>query len=141
MNLLILTTLPHYFAIYPIALYYTMYTRYYIHIIMVSSTLSIVYHSYNESNEFITRLDYIFAFLWAAFDLRMGYLYTNSILEILYLNLIVFIVNLYLPFYNLTHCLWHMLSAYKCFYISRLIQKGITQGQSHHEELPFQDSF
>lgn len=108
---------------------------------MVSSTLSIVYHSYNESNEFITRLDYIFAGLWAFCDLRMGFLYTNSIVEIVYLNLLVFILNLYLPFYKFTHGLWHLLSAYKCFYISTLIQKGLIRDQSHPVALPFQGSF
>jgi hypothetical protein len=125
---LILSTLPHFYSILPVIPYYRTYTFGYIHCILVSTTFSILYHVYQESNPIITALDYFFAFLWFVYDIYMGYMYTNALHTILGLNTIVFLSNIHIPYdtsYTLYHSVWHLMSASKCILVSYIIERNL----------------
>lgn len=123
---LILSTLPHFYSILPIIPYYRTHTFGYIHCILLSTSFSILYHVYEESNTIITALDYFFAFLMFLYDIYMGYRYTRIYLyTILGLNTVVFLTNLYIPegnSYILYHSIWHLMSASKSVIVSYIIE-------------------
>lgn len=123
MNYLILSTLLHYVSILPLYKYYKDKAVYdYINVILISSTCSVLYHI---SNTFET-IDYIMAFIWFLYDIRMGLQYTtlNTLYTILNLNAIVYILNIihvnYInkQYYTLLHSIWHIVSAMKCYYVA-----------------------
>ena len=129
---LIISTLPHFCSILPLIKYYRNYTLGYISIIIVSSTFSILYHLTKESNYLITYLDYLFAILWAIYDLYFGYTLRNNktLYSIILGNSIVFIINMQIPYdqnYMLNHSIWHTINACKCFYISFAIGNTISK--------------
>lgn len=123
MNTLSLTTLPHYLSIYP------MWNRpYYPLIVCASTTLSFLYHRYSESNEIITVCDYVFALVWASYDLRLSSRATCRL--VLLLNTVIFLMNMSIAYdknYVYYHSLWHLLSAAKSLYISHLLQRATKQ--------------
>ena len=126
MLFLVISTIPHLFSILPLIKYYTKYTKHYINIILLSTTFSILYHAFDESNIIINFFDYFFACIWFLYDLYMGYTYTNkkTLLQILIANILVFLINIMIPYnlsYQLNHSLWHLINASKCFYVSNLI--------------------
>jgi hypothetical protein len=138
MNPLVISTLPHYLAIYPVVSVYKTYTSEYIHIILASSTLSIVYHIYEESNPFLTFLDYLVAFVWLAYDLKLS-MDTKQWKQILFLNGLICTLNLsvtYTKNYVLFHSLWHLLSAAKCFYVSTLIKQIVDKREFSRRRPP-----
>jgi len=112
MNILTLSTIPHYLSSIPVRKNYT-----YRNIICISSTLSIAYHIYD--NKIITFLDYFMAFVWGVYDVKLG-LHYKLLKPILFLNLLIFIININISS-NLHHSIWHLLSASKCYYISNLV--------------------
>ena len=62
------------------------------------------------------------------YDLKIGWVYKNILFKILYMNGIIFLMNINISnnnYYKLIHSIWHLLSAYKCFYISTLINENI----------------
>ncbi len=132
---LVISTIPHFFSILPLIKYYK-YTYGYINIIILSTTLSILYHTYDESNKIINFFDYCFAGIWFLYDLHMGYKYTNGLCavdntnkkilyKIILSNSISFFLNNQIThntYYQLNHSLWHLINAYKCFYVSNLIR-------------------
>jgi hypothetical protein len=138
MNPLIISTLPHYLAIYPVVSVYKTYTSEYIHTILVSSTLSILYHAYEESNPIVTVLDYCAAFVWIAYDIKLS-IDTKKWNQILFLNGLICILNLsviYTKNYVLFHSLWHLLSAAKCFYVSTLIKQIVDKREFSRRRPP-----
>lgn len=127
---LIISTLPHFLSILPLIKYYK-YTYDYINIILLSTIFSILYHGCKESNSVINFIDYLFAGIWLIFDIYMGYAYTNKkiLIKIILGNSVVFILNIqisYNVYYELNHSIWHIINAYKCFYVSSLISIGLT---------------
>lgn len=124
MNWCIVSTLPHFCSIAPLIGHRE--ATAYIYVITVSSTLSVLYHLYEESNTIITAADYLAAATWSLFDVYMGYTHTNTsvLSQIILGNLLIFALNLQIPrdeSYIWWHSLWHYLSAYKSFYVSSLI--------------------
>ena len=120
--LTVLSTLPHYIAIQPIAQYQTR-DHIYVSIILISTTSSVFYHIYNESNIIITYLDYSMAFIWCLYDIIAGF-YAKKLSIIIPLNAIVFFINISIKYnhnYILLHSIWHCISACKCYYISKLL--------------------
>lgn len=125
---LVLSTIPHLYSILPLIKYYK-YTYGYIHVILLSTLLSVLYHTYEESNEIITILDYSSAVIWVLYDIYMGYIYTNKkiLFKIILGNSLVFFINIQIPYtvsYPFYHSLWHFINAYKCYYVSTLITMG-----------------
>jgi hypothetical protein len=127
---LVISTTPHFCSILPLIKYYKTYTFGYINVILLSTTFSILYHTYEESSYPINIIDYFFAGLWLVYDIYMAYKYTNkkTILKILLVNAISFFINIQIPYnlyYPLSHSLWHVINAYKCYYVSNHISINI----------------
>ena len=112
--MIVVTTLPHYLSSIPIRKNYT-----YRNIILLSSSFSVLYHTYN--NKVITILDYFMAGVWFLYDMRMGAKY-KVYTTIFYLNALIFLINISITSSS-AHSIWHLLSATKCFYISSLLEK------------------
>jgi len=116
MNLLVLSTLPHYYAVIPVYHKYPVYAS----IIVTSTTLSVVYHIYRETG-IVVYLDYLMAFIWFLYDLKLA---KEKLPEIITANILIFYVNVIIPyddFYCVSHSIWHLLSALKAYYVSDLI--------------------
>lgn len=127
---LVISTLPHFCSILPLIKYYKNYSYGYINVILISTIFSILYHAYEEKNLTIKVLDYFCASLWFLYDIYMGYTYTNkkTIIKILLGNTVTFFININIPYniyYPLMHSIWHLINAYKCFYVSKLIEYKI----------------
>lgn len=133
---LVISTLPHLFSIIPLIKYYTKYTFGYVNIIVLSTSLSILYHIYEESNIFITSLDYLFACIWFLYDIYMAD--TKILYTIITGNTIIFFLNIYIPYnvyYTLNHSLWHLICAYKSYYVSLLIAEHHQSQEQRQVEL------
>ncbi len=121
MNFLVLSTLPHYLAILPLIKNYNNYKRY-IQVIFFSSSMSILYHSYNGVDPMISFADYLMAFVWSMCDIYLGYRAGRIYLaRAIYLNILILLLNLLAETannYELAHSCWHILSASKCYFIS-----------------------
>jgi len=117
MKLFVVSTLPQG---YPIVKY-PLYTS----IICLSSTFSILYHLYEESNTVITVFDFCMAGIWCIYDLHM--IRPSAKRIYIYLTFILFCINLSIPYnasYPLYHTGWHILNAGKCLYTTRLVARG-----------------
>ncbi len=118
MNMQILTTLPHYLAIIPVYSHYNEYTC----IIFISTTCSVLYHYYEESNPFITGIDYFMALVWFLYDIYLANIYIC--------NIGVFLLNISIPrSHYYFHAVWHIISACKCIYVSNRIRLDTLAGQ------------
>ena len=127
---LVISTIPHFYSIVPLVKYYKNHTFGYINTIILSTIFSILYHAYGESNHIINILDYLAAMIWFSYDIYMGYTYTNrrAFFKIVLGNGMVFCINTQIPYnsyYILNHSLWHLISSYKCVYVSNLIAMGL----------------
>jgi len=127
---LILTTVPHIFSVLPVIKYYKSFTFGYCNVIVLSTTSSMLYHLYDESNKYITLADYGFAGVWFLYDIYMGYKYTSKkkILKILLANVISFTINIKIQNdinYNMYHSMWHIKNSLKCLYVSNIINTGL----------------
>lgn len=119
---LILTTLLHFLSILPLV---STNSILYISVILVSTLLSVLYHLYEESNSWITILDYGMSGVWAFYDTYLGYKY-KLLYKILPTSLISCAINVLIPYnryYTLMHSMWHILNAYKSYYIATLLSK------------------
>jgi hypothetical protein len=129
MKYLILTTLPHYVAMIPVWNYLLL--RQYCYTIAASTTLSILYHAYHESNKVIMWLDYLMALIWFLSDVSWGLVMTPySFFLLLILNALVFLANQSISHddrYPARHSFWHLFSACKCICISVLISHSMQQ--------------
>jgi hypothetical protein len=117
---LVLSTLPHYLAIYP--LFYKKDLYNYKNLIIISVNLSVLYHFSGES-VYIAVPGYCFAFIWCLYDLFLSVQNKNKFYLILFLNLIIFYLNLSVDQmnYEIDHSIWHLLSAARCYWVSRMI--------------------
>ena len=116
MNLLILSTLPHYLAVIP-----TNDIKYRI-MIITSTTFSVLWHWYNEEEGLILLLDYFFALIWLLYEIRYS-LKNNELFErTILLNSLILYLNLqikYNEYYIYNHSIWHLLSALKSYYLAK----------------------
>jgi len=126
-NLKTISTVTHYASIIPIMKYtqndILLYR--YRNIIFVSSSIYVIWHSYNESINVLYYIDYSGAIIWFIFDLIYAYKSKDKIImtKFLLLNILVLISNLLIDkksiHYNILHSSWHILSSLKCYYISQ----------------------
>jgi hypothetical protein len=109
---LILSTLPHYLSIVP--LIGSAVPIEYTHIIVMSSTLSILYHLTHESDRLIRFLDHVAALVWFGYDVYLG---NRMIIDA---NIISFMIHCMVPmrYYEQYHGIWHLINAAKCYYVS-----------------------
>jgi len=119
---LVISTIPHFLSVKPL-----IKARLfgYASIIVTSSTLSVLYHLYEESNDIITVADYLFATIWFLFDMYYTY-NTGALYKVILGNSVVAILNMQIPydrFYVLNHSIWYLMNACKCYYVSTLISK------------------
>ena len=114
LNLVILSTLPHFLSILPI-----IYNVEYICVILVSTILSIIYHI-DETDRVIMVYNYGMAFIWVLYDIHMGYS-TPYLYTIINLNVISYIINKCTINEPLYHSIWHLINAVKCYYVSSLL--------------------
>lgn len=125
---LIITTIPHYLSIFPILQYYNNNLIWcYINIIFISTTFSILYHLTKESNYTIFYIDYTLAFIWSLFDISIPIYFKDLYMfnKIISANIIIFFININITRdknYIIHHSIWHLISAYKCFYVSNTIK-------------------
>ena len=121
MNLLILSTLPHFLALTPLLQNPNSFQYGYTMIITASSTFSILYHI-NEESKIIATIDYLLAFIWFIYDLRLAQKFWK---KIIFLNGVIFLLNIMIPYnkYYVLHSIWHIVSAIKCYYISSLFAR------------------
>jgi len=134
MKYLILTTLPHYTAIIPV--WNDPLMRHYCYTIAVSTTFSILYHAYHESNIVIMWLDYLMALVWFLYDVSWGLIMTPySFSLLLVLNSLVFLANQSISHddrYPARHSFWHLFSACKCICVSVLISHASQSSHTTH---------
>ena len=123
MYLLMLTAIPHYFAIIPsLKCKFIKYNL----TILLSTTFSIIWHYNHEPNNIYMYIDYLFVGLWFWHDITFGfYSNMNMLCQIFILNCIIFFLQFQINENNyiLEHSIWHLVSSFKCIYISNLIQK------------------
>jgi hypothetical protein len=110
MNLLVLTTVPHFFT-----LVYTKGDLLYNTLIITSTFFSILWHLNNEPENLLKKIDYIFALLVVIKEF-----YSKNFFTVLVLNTIVLVINKKTSCRYTGHCLWHLLSSAKCIYIASL---------------------
>jgi len=128
--MLIITTILHAYSILPLLKYYKHYTSEYVNLILISTFFSVLYHL-NESNIVIAIIDYSMAIAWATYDVYFAieYMYTIDLFEIMLLNSLIFLLNFSIPYdtskYVMWHCLWHIISAVKTFYVSKKIEHSL----------------
>ena len=126
-NLTTLSTITHYASIIPIMKYTNndILLYRYRNIIFLSSSASVIWHSYNEPSNILFYIDYSGAIIWFIFDLLFAIKSKNkiTIVKFLLLNFIVLVSNLLIDKksvnYNILHSAWHILSSLKCYYISQ----------------------
>ena len=82
--MLVLSTLPHFLCILPV-----LHLHGYVGVILLSTTLSILYHLNEESNAWINRLDHIMALVWFLYDVQLG-LHYSVLWPVLEANLVAF---------------------------------------------------
>jgi hypothetical protein len=130
MNLITLSTLStitHYASIIPIMKYANnnILLYRYRNIIFLSSSASVIWHSYNEPKNILYYIDYSGIIIWFIFDLLFAYKSKDKIVmtKFLLLNFLILTSNLLIDkksiHYNILHSAWHILSSLKCFYISQ----------------------
>jgi len=127
--ILIITSFLHYLAILPILFKYNVnklshFHTVYVNLIIVTTSISIIWHYYQEPYNYLMAFDYYFSSLWFIADMLWALDLCN--ISILYLNIGSFILNIIINYSNnyiLYHSIWHVLNALKCIYVSYLITK------------------
>lgn len=127
MNLLVLSTLPHYLSVLPLIYYYNdLQIFWYMTVIFMSTTFSVLYHSKN--NVLIDLFDHVLSLFWFLYDVYLGFYFRYVLLfQIIFYNTLSFMVYQRIEIessrenYYLFHSGWHLLNAYKSFYVSYLI--------------------
>jgi len=117
--LLVLSTLPHYLSVIPL---YPHDLYEYKTAILVSSTVSVVWHAYGQPANIILVLDYIALCFWGFYEIHSAHI--DDELKIYLLNLLILFLNSVTHGSNvLYHSLWHLVFALKCFYVATLISR------------------
>lgn len=127
MNLLVLSTLPHYLSVLPLIYYYhNIQIFWYMTVIFMSSTFSVLYHSNN--NDLVDQVDHVLALFWFLYDVYLGFSFRYTLLfQIIFYNTLSFMVYQRIEiessrkYYYILHSGWHLLNSYKSFYVSHLI--------------------
>jgi len=128
MSLLVLSRLPDF-----ITLYYSKYRNRAL-ILILSSSLSAIWHYYEEPYGSLMYLDYCFAIAWFIYELAIY----KPKSKILLMNLIIFAINICILFsprgaYTLYHNIWYLLSASKSIYA---VMKYNPTTQTKHYKYP-----
>ena len=126
MDLTTLSTITHYASIIPIMKYANndILLYRYRNIIFLSSSASVIWHSYNQPTNILYYIDYGGTIIWFIFDLILAIKSKDkiTIFKFLILNLLILISNLLIDkksiHYNILHSSWHILLSLKCYYIS-----------------------
>ena len=138
MNLLVLSTLPHYLSVLPLIDYYNdIRICWYINVILASTTLSVLYHTDTKNNiitlfDLFDLFDHVLAVFWFLYDVYLGCVLGYALLfQIIFYNTLSFMVyqrieiessrKNYYTFYSG----WLLLNAFKSFYISYLISLSL----------------
>ena len=109
MKLSILTTLPHY-----IALFYTGKDVVYSTLILLSTTCSVLWHKYNEPENSLKTLDYTMASLVTLYEIYCK----RQFISVIFLNGVVLALNKMTGTHDIGHCVWHLVSSAKYIYIA-----------------------
>ena len=136
MNLLILSTLPHYLSVLPLIDYYNdIRICWYINVILASTTLSVLYHTDTKNNiitlfDLFDLFDHVLAVFWFLYDVYLGCVLGYALLfQIIFYNTLSFMVYQRIEIessrknYYTFHSGWHLLNSCKSFYISYLISQ------------------
>ena len=117
----ILTTLPHFAALcFPVAPPYSS-------IIVVSTSLSILWHAAQEPDGFLYYADHGIAGLWFLLDLHYA-IPLDCVVPVLLMNVLVAFMN---PGPDpLRHSLWHLLSVTKVLLVASWLNRGYTEMNS-----------
>ena len=107
----VLTTLTHLAALFPVV------STDYSAVIILSTTLSVLWHEASEPGGALFYADYAAAGLWCLFDLH----YSDYDINVLLLNLLVAVLNPVLG--DFFHPLWHLVNAGKALLVACLIQR------------------
>lgn len=118
-DFIILTTLPHFMT-----LYYTYNDLLYTTIVTMATVSSICWHLTHESSRTLLYLDYTCASLLAFYETYKS----SDKLFILQLNAGLFAINKLMDVvsqyrilkYNKSHCIFHITSCFKTFYIAKM---------------------
>jgi hypothetical protein len=97
----------------------------YSYIIVTSTTLSVIWHLYEEPQNLLCAADYFMAAVWFGYDLLMC-ITTSHRYKIIILNLISIILNVmanYLPDYVVAHTFWHLFSAVRAINVAYFLSK------------------
>jgi len=131
MNILAISTLPHYLTLVPLLVnrnYNKEYNYIYSSIILYSTTLSFLWHLSNQENDVFFFLDYFGACMWLLFEVGYSiHLKNDSIItKVFILNNVIYYLNRSCDFlpkdhYTTCHTIWHILSSMKCVYLARLM--------------------
>ena len=110
----VLTTLPHYAAVYPMrdSLEYTA-------IVLFASTLSVLYHMAPDL-WFLMLLDHMGAGLWFCTDMVFASIHEETFSRVFFLNIFVFGAWIVLP--ADMHPAWHIISVIKCYCVATLLR-------------------
>ena len=109
MKLSILTTLPHY-----IALFYTGRDFVYSTLILLSTTCSVLWHKYNEPENVLKTVDYTMAGLVTLYEIYCK----RQFISVIFLNGAVLALNKMTGTHDIGHCAWHLVSSAKYIYIA-----------------------
>jgi len=124
MNFLVLTTLPHFISVVPLLPTKNPYMVCYIIIILTSTIFSVLYHSISEHSiryKLISIVDYGLAFIWFLYDVYIGSMISfSAMITFIFYNLISYFIHQQCRT-GIRHCIWHLINAYKCFYISEIV--------------------
>ena len=117
-DFIILTTIPHL-----LTLYYSINDVFYTIILLAATFSSILWHKSHETSLKLLYIDYSCAVVLALYEI---YKSKNKV-EIVYINLGLFTLNKSMDVlskyrilkYSKSHCIYHIMSCYKTFYIAR----------------------
>ncbi len=122
-DILILSTIPHYFA-----LYYT-YKKdiYHSAIIVVASSSSVLWHQEYERNFYLYAIDHIFAGVLSGYEIYANFNTDNNI-NIITANLIVFLTHKIFELlekynfvdYSTGHSIFHIASSLKTIFVANI---------------------
>jgi len=131
---LVLSTLPHYICIliiHGVDDDLSISSCFYSSVVLISSTLSLMWHLYREPISLIYWLDYGFAVMWVAVEMLMALAETSIsiVLTILLLNIFVAFTNQISDYlavfrvitYTYGHSIWHLLSSCKCIFVAIIL--------------------
>lgn len=128
---IMLSTVPHYFALLFIAGCGGNIHMGYAIVIAVSSTLSLVWHGRSEPKDWTFWADYSFATLWTVYDFYLAIWHAplSSTITVFFLNIVVLLTNKLGDWvgnqgfidYHVAHSSWHILSSAKSTLVAFLV--------------------